>query len=360
MRTDNHIVFLCSRLDLPGGIERAITNTANLLQSKGHEITLLVLDETDACFYPVHPQIKIKKAPLHFGITTKGNLISRKIAFYNHLNKLKELVSQLEPHIIIGTEYVYSIAAKLSIRDQSIKIFSWEHHHYKHLAKSRFWQFLFKKIYPSLSCVICLNKDEAAYFKSMGCKTAVIPNFTVKSNRLPSKHENKQLLTVGWLSKTKGADLIPAIADIVFTKYPDWTWKIAGSGDEEEVINTYQGKIELIKPSTPHIEELYMESSIYILPSRFECFPMVLLEAMSCGVPVVAFDCPTGPRHIIKNGEDGFLIEPQNTTAMAGAICSLIEEAERRKDMGTRAAQNIQRFSAENVYALWQTLLKDA
>ena len=83
---------------------------------------------------------------------------------------------------------------------------------------------------------------------------------------------------------------------------------------------------------------------------------MVILESMICGVPVVSFDCPHGPRNIIKNGEDGILVENLNTQALADNICYLIENPEIRKEMGEKAKRNIKRYSRENVMAQWTEL----
>src|SRR5215207_9136927 len=86
-----HIVFVCSRLDQPGGTERATVNLASLLHDKGHKITLVILDETASCFYELRNGIRVLQEYLHFGITAKGNKISRKVDFYLHIRKLKSL-----------------------------------------------------------------------------------------------------------------------------------------------------------------------------------------------------------------------------------------------------------------------------
>lgn len=353
-----HILFICSRLDLPGGIERAIVNTANLLQQQGHQVTLLVLDESDKSFYPLHPRIVLHQAALHFGITDKGNPLTRKWQFYRHVRKLRHLLKQFNPHAVIGTEAVFSITARLAVSNRETNVFAWEHHHFHHLKRSGFWQLLFQRTYPRLSGVVCLNGDEAALFEKQGCRSMVIPNFVSGVPAVTASLQEKQLLTIGWLSKTKGADLIPPIAKLVFEKHPDWRWVVVGAGEGAEGLQGFDGPLQLIAPHSPNIQHYYLQSAIYVLPSRLECFPMVLLEAMSAGLPAVAFDCPTGPKHLINNGIDGMLVEPGNITAMAAMLCRLIEDEEKRKELGRNAAGNIQRFSASKVYGLWKELLE--
>ena len=107
-----------------------------------------------------------------------------------------------------------------------------------------------------------------------------------------------------------------------------------------------------------HIREKYLESSIFVLSSRFEGLPLVLMEAMSCGLAVVSFTCPCGPKDIIHHGEDGILCENRNIEALAAGICRLIEDEQLRKDMGQKAAQSIQRYSLDNIMHQWDNLLQ--
>ena len=353
------IALLCSRLDVPGGIERAIVNTANLFAEKDNVVCIIVLDETATSFYPLHPKIQIKQLPLHFGITPTGNIITRKIDFFRHIQKLKNLIKQIDPAIIISTEYVHTIAVKIAIK-KSIKIISWEHHHFKYLSRNLFWMTLYKYFYPLVNLVVCLNQKEEKYYHKMGCKTTVIPNFIPQMPRYSSSLEEKTILTIGWLIKFKGIDLLPDIAEIIFKQHPDWKWRIIGTGEEknslvQKIKNlNLTANIEIIDPSSPDLKKEYLSCSIYAMTSRFECFPMVLLECLSYGVPAVAFDCPTGPGHIIKKGEDGFLIEKENINAMAGALLFLIQNEEKRKQFGRNGRQNIQRYSADAIYQLWK------
>ena len=134
-------------------------------------------------------------------------------------------------------------------------------------------------------------------------------------------------------------------------------------GEEEErireKIHSYglQNTI-IMNPPTDNIIEEYLKSSICVVSSVFEGFSMVLIEAMACGLPCVSFDCPYGPRNIIKDGEDGFLIEYLNTQALADGICKLIEDKELRKSMGRKGRENVLRFSREKVMQQWVDLFE--
>jgi glycosyltransferase involved in cell wall biosynthesis len=355
-----HIVIICSRLDLPGGIERAIVNTANLFATKEHKVTLLIADKTADLFFQLEASVSLEILPLRFGIYGEGNAASRKLNFIKDVRKLTKYLNALLPDLVIATEYSYSIGAVLAYRRKGIPLFSWEHHHFHHLQKNRFWRFLFRKFYPKLTGVICLNEEEARLMSSIGCTTYVIPNFIQQAAQ--AELNAKNLITIGWLSAVKGVDQIPAIAEKVFKQFPDWHWTIIGTGDEESWLKSdiqkrdLQANVSISYPVTCQLSADYVNSAIYVMTSRLECFPMVLLEAMSHGVPVVAFNCPTGPYYIIQDKVDGLLIERNNISAMADAVMDLIANEEKRKEYGKAAYQNISRYSPDKVYALWQAL----
>ena len=357
-----HIIFLCSRLDLPGGIEKAIVQLANLLNQKGYKITLLVLDETDTVFYPVDAGIKLMKEPLFFGITDKGNTLTRKAAFVKNVLQLRKKLKALDPDIVIATEYPFAIAAVLTGIRKKAKLITWEHHHLHELAKSFFWEKMFRLTYPRSNAVVCLNADEKKLFDEFNDNTVVIPNFISPAAR-KSSLTNKMILTVGRLTKVKGTDLLLQAAKLVFKKHPDWQWTMIGEGEMKEQVISFikeedmKNNFLLSLPVSPVLEAEYLNASIYVCSSRLESFGMTILEAMSAGLPCISFDCETGPRHIITRNKDGILVEKENPAKLAEAISSLIINEEQRKKMGEKAFENVKRFSPEKIYEPWHQLL---
>jgi len=353
------IAILCSRLDLPGGIERAITNLANLLKEKGNSVTLIVLDETKESFFPIATGIKLDQYYLIFGITDQGNILTRKSALIADTLKLKKILADINPDLVIATEYPFAIAAILSGSRKISKVIAWEHHHFHELKRSFVWEKLFRLTYPRMDAVVCLNDDEKKIYTQLNPRSIVIPNF-IRTGIHKAALVNKTILTIARLTHVKGIDLLLQTAKLILQKHIDWKWKIIGDGEMGKEVKDFIQKESLgnhliiQKPVDHNIQKEYLEASMYVMTSRNECFPMTLLEAMSNGVPCIAFDCETGPRHIIRQNEDGIVVEKENPLKLAEAISSLINDEERRKKMGEKAFGNIQRFSPEKNYELWR------
>lgn len=358
------IIFICSRLDTPGGIERAVTNTANLFAEKGHTVTLLVADNngSSGSYYPLHPSVHPDYRPFSFGIGITGNIFSRKLILYREIRQLKKYLAHLGPDLVITTEYPFSVATVLCGAGKTTRIIAWEHQHFNWVKKNRFWSWMQEKTYPQLEQIVCLNQTEADHFKQY-TTVSIIPNFieTVYTNNQPV--EKKQLLTAGWLIHRKGTDLLLPVAKTILNRYPDYTWKLAGDGELKEKVLDFirkeqlEGRLLLQSPGESDIDEVYRESGLFVLASRFEAFPMVLLEALSYGIPCISFNCPSGPSDIITHGEDGLLVEPENTIQLTAAIISVLDHPELRVRLSENAVKNIRRFDKDSIYPLWATLI---
>ena len=359
-----HIALVCTRLDLPGGIERASVNLANLLQNNGHQVTIVIADETKNSFYPIDPCVHLEQLNIDFGITKKGNVVTRKIALTKDILQLRKVFRKLDPDVVIGTEYHLTISSWMATRRLKIKIIGWEHLHIHFLKKNKFWSYLSKKIYPKLDYVVCQNQTETDSFKKIGCNSITIPYSIRGRNSVKAGLRSKTILTVGWLTKTKGVDMIPDISEKVFSNHKDWHWKIIGKGEEFDKLNArvidkkLSPFISITKPISSELKDQYLSTSIFVMTSRFECLPMVLLEATSFGIPCIAFDCPTGPAHIIQNNKNGFIVPLENVSLMANAINELIENENKRMEMGEQAYKSSDRYLPGKIYELWNEIFE--
>lgn len=222
--------------------------------------------------------------------------------------------------------------------------------------------YLFKRKIRKADAVIALTKGDADDWKEINPKAFVIPNVVHlnDSGKLCSCQE-KSVIYVGRFSSQKDIHILISIWDIVNKKHPNWQLRIYGDGELKDhfmsIIHRMDANIHVF-PATPDIMEKYCENSILLLTSLYEPFGLVLPEAMSCGLPVVSFDCPYGPAEIITDGVDGFLIKHRDVEAFADKVCQLIEDEALRKKMGEAGILSSKRFSADNIMPQWKALFE--
>jgi glycosyltransferase involved in cell wall biosynthesis len=221
------------------------------------------------------------------------------------------------------------------------------------------------RAYPRLDAVTVLTEqDRRAYEQVLG-GTAVrleqIPNGVPRPALPPSPLTAKVVIAAGRLLSQKGFDLLLDAFSLVSAKHPDWQLRIFGSGPWREQLTAQIERLGLtgrarLPGATDSLDAQFRASSIFVLSSRFEGLPMVLLEAMTAGLPSVAFDCPTGPAEIIEHGTSGILAPPQDVAALAAGICELIESPARRRAMGAAASARSQDYSIDTVRRKWDRL----
>lgn len=371
------IVYLYSSFTIAGGADRVVIEKANYLAEHGNDVTIITDSQHNRqAFYPLSSKVKLMDLAIDFEQEYKYNTLIRIFIYLQLTKKYKrELTKYLykeKPDIVITT-LGRNMDFLTSIKDGSIKIGE------SHIAKpyirnfhllenkgplhrfvAKIWMRKTTDNCKKLDSLVLLTKEDAKNWEGI-TKTHIIPNPLPFSPSSSSSCKNKQAIVVARMSEQKGYEYLIQAWELVHAKHPDWILNIYGDGEEKEMIQKTISqkaleKVIVLKGTTTNILDRYLESSICILSSRFEGFGMVLLEAMACGVPCVAFDCPFGPADIIKDGEDGFLVEYLNTTSLAKRICDLIENDKLRKEMGTAARRNIQRFNKESIMQEWTRL----
>ena len=216
----------------------------------------------------------------------------------------------------------------------------------------------------SFDRIVVLTEEERTSRWNKDKKVCVIPNpvrFT-KSSLSPLK--NKRILACGRLCYQKNySSLLRAIRP-VFDRFPDWSLDIIGEGEEYTLLRNEIKLLSLennvfLRGTQANIQEWMSHSSLFVSTSRFEGFSLVLVEAMSCGVPVVSYSCPTGPKDIIDDGIDGFLVPPGDEISLSQRICTLIEDEALRKRMGIAALKKSERYSIERIIDMWLSLFEE-
>jgi glycosyltransferase involved in cell wall biosynthesis len=221
--------------------------------------------------------------------------------------------------------------------------------------------------YRALDAVVVLTEtDRHQYEAALEGATRIdcIPNGVPEIGGPPSDVSRPTVLAAGRLTWQKGFDrLIRAFAQVA-RQEPAWTLNIFGRGPLRDKLNAeilkrgVADNVELHRPVRGLAWEME-QASIFVLSSRWEGFPMILIEAMSKGLPVVAFDCPTGPAEVIEHGRSGFLVPNGDRRAFVDAILELIRDEEKRRRFSAAAIERAARFSLSRTGALWEALLAD-
>ena len=194
--------------------------------------------------------------------------------------------------------------------------------------------------------------------------TTVIPNPITATSDLVAPLTDKVILAVGRLDNQKNFPELVDIWALIAKDYPGWKLRIVGEGYTDarilQKVKEYalEDQFELCS-FTNKVQEYYLSSSIFTMTSIFEGFGLVLVEAESMGLPLVSYACPCGPRDIITEGKDGFLVEPGDMETFAARLRQLIEDEELRRRMGQAAKVNSQRFSLDNVMKQWEDLFAE-
>ena len=364
MSAASHIVIACSYLHVPGGYEKAMITAANLFVKKGHRVTLLILDQPATTYYPLDPAVQVLQVPLQFGITPKGNAVLRKWWMWRDIRQFRGILRRIRPDHLLCSEYPFAVAAVLAGAPAFCRVYSWEHHHYGAQQLNRFWRSLVRRCYPRLHAVVCLNKDEQAYYQALNKAATVIPNFIEPPREQERQPQKFDLISVTRFNSIKGIDLLMQVAKRLLPPHPQLKWKVIGYGEQQEVFLDFirqEGLAEqlIFQPADKtDLAADYETAGIFVMTSRNECFPLVLLEAMCHGLPCIAFDCETGPRHIIVPGQTGWLVPKESVQRMEETIRKLVfsDDPALLQQLRRNALVEVQQYFPDRVYEQWAAL----
>lgn len=368
------ILYYLPSLYPAGGLERIIIFKANYFADNFPDYEVIVLtseQRNKPTFFPLSDKVKHIDLDVCIDYPFDQPLVLKLLRFpflyYKFKKRFIQTLHDEKPDIVISTvrREINFLAelddgsaklAELHVTKEfyhpnfSIGISNWLQQWKDRLRTSKL---------KKMDGVVFLTQQEKMLWPELH-NLRVIPNPVVLEPRLSSSCEAKQVIAVGRYVPQKGFDLLIEAWAIVNARHKDWILKIFGEGEglnlKEQIDSLSLTSCCILEPTTIAIEEKYCESSIFVLSSRYEGFGMVLVEAMTCGVPGVAFNCPSGPSEIIEEGVDGFLVENGNVAQLADRICQLIENDTMRKEMGANAKINSERFNMRNIAILWKDL----
>lgn len=373
------IVYVTPALYMAGGVERVLTLKANYFAEHfGYDITIILTEgKGKPLFYPLNENIKVINLDVNFEELWNSSFIKKVWLYLRKQRRFKKLLiaelMRLRPDITVSL-LRREINFLNEINDGSKKI--GEMHinraNYRNFEANesnivkdlfaKFWmRNLVKKLKRLDHFVVLTEEDKKAWPELQNIRVIPDPLSFCPTKR--SSLKDKRVIAVGRYVYQKGFDMLLQAWSRIEKQYPDWQLAVYGDGERTsyeqlmEELGIDATRCHLNGP-TSDIQSEYVNSSLFVFSSRFEGFGMVLVEAMACGLPVVSFACPCGPRDIIKDGHDGLLVENGNVEALANSLSMLMNDETLRLSMSQEGQKNVQRFRIEQVAQQWNAIFK--
>lgn len=349
------VIFLINDIHLGAGGERVTVNLANYLVERNYKVSI-----TSIC---------TSKAKRIFSIDQRigiNYLNVKQDQGFKIINKLKSVFSTRKHFagiknqaVILGIGTYPALLLALLSKNKNIRTIGCQHLSWS--AVPGIWKIAAKVFFSRLDCLVTLTSRDAEQMGSLNKEIRTIPNAVSFFPGTPAPLVSKNMLAIGRLDHVKGFDLLIKVFQRFSVQNHEWNVRIVGEGPLREELNSEISRVNLeervrILPWTDSVTDEYLNSSIYLMTSRAEGFPMVLLEAQACGLPIVSFDCKTGPAEIIHQGIDGFLVEPYDIDKMAEHLLELCSDIDKRRLMGNNGRENARNYLPEKVGKQWEEL----
>ena len=353
------IAFFGGDISNTGGTERVSLALANYLVKDGYQVIIISLSGNTPPKFHVDESIKI--------VSLFNEKKRFSLAYFSVVFRLRRILIDESIDVVIDVDTMLALFSTIALLGTNIKHISWEHFNYKSNLNIKSRKLARKIAARYADAVVTLTERDRKYWLAENRYPEKIISI---SNPLPFepkdkiiKKNSKAVLALGRLTNIKGFDLLIDIWAKVEENNNNWDLIIAGDGEDRQFlldkIKTLNLKNVKLLRSTPHVNDLYDQSDIYVMTSRFEGFPMVLLEAKASGLPIIAYDCDTGPSELIINNEDGFLIPFSDSNAFARQLILLMNDNDLRESMSLRSLKNAERYKIEvAIGGKWKSLIE--
>jgi len=359
-----------------GGAERVMATLANGWAAQGIDVTLVTLAPRSNDRYPVDPAVT--RIDLHQAGDSR-NLLHALANNWSRIRTLRRTIRAHRPDAVISFIAKTNMLAIIATAGLRVPVIVAEHIFLGAKAPKGIWSKLHAPLYRRAAAVVTLTQRGASYIeKNFGCPVIVIPNpvpfpsevettAVTPTARLDDGEDTgrRTLLAVGRLIPQKGFDLLIEAFARIAAHRPKWDLCILGEGHlrkelEQAIANRGLSDRVSMPGFTSEVRARMRQADLFVLSSRFEGFPMVLLEAMSEGLACVSCDCETGPGEMIRHGENGWLVPANDVSALAEALDALMQDPGLRRRLGERARGVTSTYSLPAVLDQWDTLIKSA
>lgn len=351
------ICFLIGNINNAGGTERVCSIIANQLDDLGHQVIITSISEGDKPFFELNKNIKINSL-----FTTSGRALNRTLPI---IYRLRKTLKSEDIDTLIVVESMSVLFTLPAVQGLSTKHICWEHFNFK-TDLGKFGRRLARQLAARYcdSVVTLTERDKKYWETSTSHKNQVIsipnPSPFVVQKYSPEKN-SKTVLAVGRLTHQKGFDLLLQAWKEIDSQFQNWRLLIVGEGEDRNLLEEYVLQNELRNSvsfvgKTDNIGEYYKQADIFCLSSRFEGFPMVLLETLAYGIPVVAFDCDTGPAEILE-GTGSILVPKEDTKQFACSLIQLIKNKALREEISSKSIEKSIEYMPDKIIKEWQKLI---
>lgn len=380
MPTKNNmkILYLIHSTYNPGGMERVLLNKVRyLVEEKGWDVTVVTTDQHERPpFYPFPEGVKMVDLGVNYSEDNGKPFLKKLLGFLKrrrlHRKRMTEVLAQVKPDVV-DCFYPGECSFMPGMKDGSVKVMELHqsklfHHQYNRSGlmglADKYRAVMDERLVRKFDRFVVLTEEDAQMWGEMP-NIRVIPN---AANFIADRYSDcsaKRVIAVGRLDYQKSFDRLILVWEKVHEKMPDWRLDIFGQGEWKEMLQHMideRGLQDVVKLNAPtkNIGGEYAESSMLVMSSHYEGFPMVMIEAMACGLPAVCFDFKCGPRDIIQPEENGMIVPDGDIDGLAEAMISLMKDEELRKRMGENAKRVVETYSEEKVMSKWLQLYEEA
>ena len=357
-----------------GGMERVLANKANWLVSHGHEVIVITTDQhNESPYFDMDARIRHYDLGINYE-DNNGKSLLNKIYSYpfkqlRHRKRLTSLLKQLRPDVTVSM-FCNDANILPALNDGSNKVLEIHFSRFKRIQYGRKGLWRIADLLRSRTDIktvsrykkfVVLTHEDQGYWHNLP-NIEVIPNANTLHVKPKYDTESKRVIAVGRFSYQKGFDRLIEAWKEVSKSYADWSLHIYGDGNKDDIVKLIETlnlrqSVRLHK-ATADIINRYKESSFLVMSSRYEGLPMVMIEAQSCGLPVVSFDCKCGPKDIITDGVNGLLVKDGNIAGLSEAIARMIEYPEARERMSRAAVERMSEYDEDMIMNRWVELFK--
>lgn len=346
-----------------GGAERVLCTLASRFSETGYEV-YIATDTSRKCAYDLHPNIRLIN--LLTIVNAKSSLTNRALRYVKRLRNIRRIAKEIRPDIAISFIHKTNIDVIMALAGTGIPLICSEH---ICVAKSqgKYYDRIRKIVYPWASAITVLTRNDYRLWATSLRNVVYMPNpveITKSTNRRNSRR--KIVLAAGRLDgwRHKGFDNLIRIWKNLYCDFPDWSLQIAGNGNNE-AFDYLQSLIDengcrniKLLGFRSDIGDLMKNSEIFVLSSRFEGLPMVLIEAMNAGCCCVSFDCMTGPNEIIRDGVSGILVKDQDLSEMTSKLRMVMADEDYRHNIANNSLSSITGYDTDRIVKRWEILFK--